>query len=130
MLTESLSVGSHPITALYSGDANLAAKTSGFFTESVAQAGTRLTLNRQPVFKKKNVVSIRLTAAVDPLAPGQGIASGTVKFMVKQKTLGTVALGGGAATLTLKFNSVLNKKVTVVYSGDRNFGEAMRSRPC
>jgi hypothetical protein len=120
-LTESLPVGSHSITASYSGDQSLLGKTSGTFTESVAQAGTHLMLLRQPVFKRKNIVSIRLTAALDPLAPGRGIASGTVKFMIKKKTLATVALGGGAATKTFRVNSLLNKRITVVYSGDNDF---------
>ena len=128
-LTGSLPVGSHSITASYSGDQNLLGKTSGFFTESVARAGTRLVLTRQPVLKKKNIVSIRLTAELDPLAPGQGIASGTVKFLIRKKTLGTVALAGGRATLTFKLNSVLNKRVTVVYSGDTDFQPSQALTP-
>ena len=120
-LTTSLPVGSHAITAFYNGDANLLGKTSASFTESVARAGTQLLLRRQPVFKKKNVVSLRLTAELNPLAPGQGTANGTVRFMLKKKTIATMALGGGAASVTLKLNSVLNKKLTVVYSGDSDF---------
>jgi hypothetical protein len=128
-LPESLPVGSHAITAFYSGDLNLLGKTSGTFTESVAQAGTQLKLMRQPMFRKKNVVSVRLSAELDPLAPGQGIASGAVKFMIKKKTLATVALDGGTASATFKVNSVLNKKVTVVYSGDRNFKPSQAVTP-
>jgi hypothetical protein len=121
MLPESLSVGSHSITASYSGNENVLGKTSGLFTESVGQAGTRVILRRQPMFKKKNVVSLRLTAEIDPIAPGAGAPSGTIKFMIKRKTIGTLALGGGSGSLTFKVNSVLNKRVTVVYSGDPNF---------
>jgi hypothetical protein len=125
----SLSPGSDAITASYSGDSDRLGGASRPATESVAQAGTQMILVRHSVFKKNKLVSVGLTAEVEPLPPGQGIASGTVKFLVKKKTLGTLALRGGAATLTLKINSVLSKAVTVVYSGDRNFQSSHAATP-
>jgi hypothetical protein len=47
------------------------------------------------------VVSVGLTARIEPLSPGGGIPSGTVIFLVKKKALGSLSLLGGAATLTL-----------------------------
>jgi hypothetical protein len=125
----SLAPGSHAITASYSGDADRLGGTSGSATESIARAGTQVILVRHPVFKRKKLVSVGLTAVVAPLAPGGGIPSGTVKFLVKKKTLGTVPLGGGAATLTLKANSVLNKAVAVIYSGNGDFQPSQGATP-
>ena len=49
--------------------------------------------------------------------------------MLKKKTLGTVALSGGAGSLTLKITSVLNKRITVVYSGNGNFKSSQAVTP-
>ncbi|MFI5454074.1 MAG: choice-of-anchor Q domain-containing protein [Isosphaerales bacterium] len=121
LTTSSLALGPRSITATYSGDSDLLGVTSRSTTESVSQAGTQVVLVPLGVFKKKKLVSVGLTAEITPLAPGGGTPTGTVKFMLKKKTLGTATLGGGEATLTLKANSVLNKAITIVYSGDPNF---------
>ena len=78
------------------------------------------------VFKKKKLVSVRLTAEIKPLAPGGGIPTGevtfelvtTIKKKVKVTTLRKAAVSGGEATLTLKANKVPQKGITIVYSGD------------
>jgi hypothetical protein len=49
--------------------------------------------------------------------------------MIKHKSIGTLALGGGSGSLTLKVNRLLNKRVTVVYSGDRNFKASQAVTP-
>jgi hypothetical protein len=125
----SLAVGSHTITASYSGDLNLAGATSGSFTESIAQAGTEVILARVAVLRKKKVVSVRLTAEVEPLAPAAGIPGGTVRFMVNKKTIGTRALEGGAATLNVKTGSVSKKPITLVYGGDASFLSSKATLP-
>jgi hypothetical protein len=45
------------------------------------------------------------------------------------QTLGTAALGGGEATLELKLNQVLDKPLTIVYSGDPDFLAGTISTP-
>jgi hypothetical protein len=121
--------GSHTITASYSGDADRLGGTSGSAMESVARAGSQLILVRHPVFKRKKLVSVGLTAVVAPVSPGGGIPTGTVTFLVNKKTLGTLALGGGQATLTLKATSVLNKAITVNYTGDAEFQPGQGATP-
>jgi hypothetical protein len=66
-------------------------------------------------------VSVRLTAEVESLASGAAIPSGVVRFTVKKKSLGALALSGGQATLVVKPGSVSKKSITVIYSGDANF---------
>ena len=81
------------------------------------------------ILKKKKVVSVGLMATVEPLAPGGGTPTGTVTFMIKKKTLGTVSLGGGSATLTVKAASVLKKAITISYKGDGNFTASTATPP-
>ena len=130
MLTvANLSPGSHAITASYSGDTNYLDGTSGSATESVTRSGAQLILVRHPVFKRKRLVSVGLTAVVAPVSPGAGIPTGKVTFLVRKKTLGAMVLRGGQTTLTLKANSVLNKAITVIFSGDDGFQPSQSTTP-
>ena len=81
------------------------------------------------VFRKKKLVSVDLTAQVQPLSTGGGTPTGTVTFLVNKKTLGTVTLGGGQATLTVKAARVLRKSVTILYAGDGNFKASTARSP-
>ena len=80
-----------------------------------------------PVFQKKKLKSIGLTAEIKPVSPGGGVPNGgTVTFefvkkhrkKVKVTVLGTTAVINGDATLSFKPNKVLNEPLTIVYSGD------------
>ncbi len=73
LTTSVLAVGSHSITATYNGTADFFGVQSGSASVSVAQAGTEVVLVPQPVFKKKQLVSVNLTAEIEPLAPGGGV---------------------------------------------------------
>jgi hypothetical protein len=121
LTTTSLAPGSHHLTASYSGDSDRLGGTSPDTAESTAQARTRVVLVPHPVFQKKKLVSVGLSAVVAPVAPGAGIPSGVVKLAVKKKTLGMLALRGGHAMLRVAAGSVLNKPITVVYGGDGDF---------
>ena len=126
--TSALSLGSHSITATYSGDADFLGVQSARYSETVAQTGTEVVVVENSVFKNKKLMSVRLTAEIKPLAPGGGVPTGEVTFelvtttkkKVKVTTLGTAAVSGGEATLTLKANKLPQKGITIVYSGDAN----------
>jgi subtilisin family serine protease len=129
LTTSGLGVGTQSITATYNGDADFLGVQSGAASESVSQAATRVVLVPVPVHKKKKVVSIALKAEIESIAPGGGVPTGQVLFELvktsKKKTtvttLGTMAVGGGDATLTTKAKKVLHKTIRIVYSGDPNF---------
>ena len=137
LTTTGLAVGSHAITATYSGDANFFGSQSGSATESVSQAATRIVLVPHPVLRKKKVMSLGLTAEVVPEPPGGGVPTGmvTFEFLVKHgkkpkvKTLGKAALHGAEATLTVKPRSVLNKPITIIYGGDPNYRASTLAPP-
>jgi hypothetical protein len=137
LTTSGLALGSHAITATYSGDANFLGVRSGPATEFVSQAATRIVLVPHPVLKRKSLKAVGLTAEIEPVAPGGGIPTGLVTFefiqkhrkKIKIKTLGTTAVHAGAATLTLKPKQVLNKPLTIIYSGDPNYRASTLTPP-
>ena len=124
-----LPIGSHSITANYGGASSFLGTTSGPTSESVSRDVTQIVLVPKGIFKKKKVVSVGLTATIEPLAPGGGTPTGTVTFKVKKKTLGNVSLAGGRATLTVKVASVLRKVITIVYTGDGDFNGSTATPP-
>ena len=133
-----LSLGSHAITATYNGGADFLGVKSGTTAESVSPAATTIVLEPHAVLKRKKVLkAVELTATIEPVAPGGGVPTGTVAFefltkrrnKVKVTTLGTAAMSGGAATLTFKPNKLLNKPLTIVYSGDPEFLASTMSPP-
>ena len=134
----SLAPGSHAITARYNGAADFANTSSSTTTETVSRATTAIVLAAHPIVNgKKKLKGIELTAEIKPMAPGGSVPSGQVVFeLVKKhgkktqvKTLGTAQLSGGEATLTFNPNQVLNKPLTIVYSGDPDFQSRTISAP-
>ena len=102
---------------------------SAAVSQSVTPDGTAVVLVPHAVLKRKKVVSLTLTAEVEPVAPGGGVPTGIVTFMMKKKKLGTVALVGGQATLPSSPVSVLNKPITVTYGGGGDFQSSTLSSP-
>ena len=112
-----LTVGTHSITARYSGDANYAGDTSAAVTVTVNQAVsvTAVTSSVNPSFAGQ---SVTLTAKVTSNGP---TPTGNVTFTSGSTTLATVALSGGsAAYTTTSFTKVGTLAITASYSGDAN----------
>jgi hypothetical protein len=133
-----LSLGSHAITATYNGGTDFLGVTSGTAAESVSRSATAIVLVPHAVLKgKRTLNAVDLTAEIEPVTPGRGVPTGQVTFefvtkhrkKVTVKTLGTAALSGGQATLIFKPNQVLNKPLTIVYSGDPDFLASTMSPP-
>jgi hypothetical protein len=118
--TTTLSVGTHLITASYSGDNNFSASTSTGLTQTVNQAASMTGLVASPnpsTFGQ----AVTLTATVSPVAPGAGTPSTTVAFLDSGVSLGTGPLNGGQAMLTIPVLTVGMHSFTAVYPGDDNF---------
>jgi hypothetical protein len=115
--TSTLAVGTHPITAVYSGDANNAATTSRVFSQVVNQATTTTVAgaSANPVTAGK---AVNLTAAV---TGNGGTPTGTVRFYSGATLLGTATLNaGGSATLSTSGLGVGADSITAIYLGDTN----------
>ncbi|WP_316785175.1 Ig-like domain repeat protein [Streptomyces sasae] len=120
LTTSSLAVGSHPLTATYSGSGDYNTSTSPVDTQTVAKANTATALTSAPdptVFGQPKV----LTATVTAVAPGSGTPTGTVSFFDGATPLGSAPLVGGVATLTVSNLAVGNHSLTATYSGSGDY---------
>jgi hypothetical protein len=113
----SLSVGSHTITAVYSGDSNYLGSTSNIVTQKVHyDTTTVLTSSVNPSISGQQVTfTAKVTGA------NGGTPTGSVTFSDGSTVLGTVTLSGGKATYTTSTLSVGSHSITASYSGDANY---------
>ncbi len=117
-----LTVGTHPITAVYSGDANFATSTSPAVSQVVNQASTTTVLTPIPtpnpsVFGQ----SVTFSATVTPTAPGTGTPTGTVNFYDGATLIGSNTLTGGVATFSDSALAVGSHSITATYVASTNF---------
>jgi hypothetical protein len=115
--TASLSVGTHVITATYSGDGNHTGSTGALSPDQVVgQFGTTTSLASSlnpSVFG----VSVTFTATVAPSA-----ATGDVQFYADGVALGSaVTLSGGAASVSTASLLGGSHTITATYSGDGDY---------
>jgi hypothetical protein len=113
-----LTVGTHSITAVYPGSANLSGSTSAALSQVVNGASTSTTLvssTNPSTFGQ----SVTLTATIQTAFGGS--ASGTVTFLDGTTSLGAVGVSSNAAQLSLSGLSAGSHSITAKYNGDTNF---------
>ena len=117
-ITSSLSVSTHNITGVYSGDTDFSSSL-GSQTQAVSPALTTTTLSLNPTVFGQSAV---LTASVAAVSPGAGTPTGIVTFLDQTTTLGTGILNGsGTATFAFAGLAVGTHAISAVYSGDVDF---------
>ncbi|WP_168189463.1 beta strand repeat-containing protein [Paludisphaera borealis] len=110
----SLSVGSHVILAVYSGDANYAsASTVSPASVAVSPAQTSTSLTANTLADGATI----LTATVVATTPGNPPIAGSVAFYDGDALLGTVPVNAGAASLNIGTLSSGSHVLKAVYSG-------------
>ena len=107
-----LAVGTHSITAVYSGDANYSGATSGAAAQIVNKAGSAVGLisSANPATYGQ---AVTLTATLSP-----GTVTGSVQFLDGNAAIGTAAVSGGSALLTVSALAAGTHSITAVYGGD------------
>lgn len=123
LTTGALAVGTHPVTAAYSGDAAPhAASTSATLNQTVQRANS-WTAVRSSLNPAAPGQAVTFTATVNPVAPGAGVPTGTVQFRIDGINFGSpVTLVGGSATSPATSSmSAGNHAITAVYAGNTNF---------
>ncbi|MEV6318559.1 Ig-like domain-containing protein [Streptomyces sp. NPDC051776] len=118
--TDTLTPGTHTVEASYAGDTGYLA-SDGTGTHTVGQAATNTSVTSAPdpsVFRQP----ITFTALVTSVAPGAGVPTGTVTFIISGGGgTTTVPLDmDGSARLTLDSLPAGGYSVTATYNGDGN----------
>jgi large repetitive protein len=116
-----LPVGSHNVTACYTGDSNDNGSMSSTITQKVNKANTTMALITSvtpSVFGQ----SVKFTASVTPDA-----ATGSVTFKDGNTTLGTASLSGGSAFITVSTLKVGSHTITANYNGDSNYNSSSKT---
>ena len=119
-----LAVGTHSITAVYSGPANFLTSTSAAVSITVGPASTTATAGTNPSatqYFQTVVLSATVTSATGPTPNGR------VTFFDGTHNLGGVLLSGGAASLSVSNLTVGTHSITVSYSGTVNFAASTSS---
>lgn len=124
--TSTLTLGSHSITVIYSGDAKNLAITSAPISQLVNQASTTttITLLPNPVFFGETV---EFYANVNAVSPSVGIPTGSVTFKNGSTVLGTSSLNGGVAMLALTNLPTGSNSITASYNASANFAASISS---
>ncbi len=118
LAVSALSVGTHSVTAVYAGNANLSGSTSAALSQVVNGATTTTTATSSP--NPSNFAqSVTLSATIQ-LAFG-GSATGTVTFFDGATSLGSASVSANAAQLSLATLTAGAHSITAKYNGDANF---------
>jgi large repetitive protein len=116
-------VGSHAITAIYSGDPDFLGSTSALLQQTVSPASTSTSLTSS-VNPSVTGQPVTITATVTVAAPGSGTPTGSVAFLDGGTTITGCAAQGvtaaGIAICTTVFVAGADA-ITAVYSGDADF---------
>ncbi|HEY1653454.1 MAG TPA: Ig-like domain-containing protein [Acidimicrobiales bacterium] len=120
LTTSALSVGTHAITATYSGDDNFVTSNDSL-TQTVNQDPSTTTITQNGGTEPGQAVSFTATVTANP--PGSGIPTGTVTFELSGAPIGgPVALSAGVATSeSLSDLTPGYYTITAIYSGDTDF---------
>ena len=117
----SFGVGTHVLTATYSGDTNFQASTSNIQTLVIAKFNTTTSLGVSATTIGLGVNDV-LTATVAPTPANTLPITGTVTFFDGTTSLGSGTLNAsGVATLTTAFTVVAAHTITATYNGDANY---------
>jgi hypothetical protein len=116
LTTSGLAIGTHSITAVYSGDSNFTGSTSNTVSQVVNKATTTTTLasSVNPSVQGKPVT---FTAVVSSLA---GTPTGKVQFLNGTTVLATKSLTSGSAKYSTSKLPPGANSITAVYEGDSN----------
>ena len=123
-----LGLGTHTITADYSGDTNFTSSQSGSTQETVSAAATQSILTLQAVRNKRGkIIGVDLLSQILVVSPGAGVPTGVVTYFRKGRPLYSVTLTGARATAKFTLNQALKKSFAIRYSGDSQFTASISS---
>ena len=118
--TSGLSIGVHPITVTYGGDATFDAISSvitiTILDKYVSTSALTTTLSTSTYGQV-----VTLTASISTTAPGVGVPAGNVTFTIDNNVAAVTTLSGGIARLVTSTLAVGTHPVTMTYGGSATF---------
>ncbi len=116
LTTNTLAVGTHSISAVYSGDSNFIGSAAAALIESVTKATTNVTLisSANPA-RSGQAVSFTITASSSAVVP-----TGDIQLLNGTTVLAKLALKAGVVKYTTAKLAAGSNIITVVYPGDSN----------
>ena len=132
--TNALAVGTHTMSASYSGDGTKFDVSTGHMStlQTIKQGSSTMTLKSSlnPSFAGQSVM---FTAKVTAVSPATGTPTGNVTFLDGANPIGSGIVDGGVATFTTTSLAAGSHTITASYGGDSNFmvktGTAMTGNP-
>ena len=124
--SSTLPVGTHKITAQYSGNAKFLTSKSHMLTQTVNKASTATTLTSSPN-PSVSGQKITFSASAAAVSPGAGMPTGNVTFTIDGTAQPAVTLVSGQANLSSSTLPIGTHNVTAQYSGDVNFATSTSS---
>lgn len=115
--TSTLAVGSHSITAAYSGDSAWAAETSTALAQVVNQATPSIAL----VASASAVLVDNPVTLIATVNSGNAMPGGTVIFLDGTTNIGSAPLNAGQASITISTLAAGTHSITAIYSGNADF---------
>jgi Bacterial Ig-like domain (group 3)/FG-GAP-like repeat len=124
--TSSLSAASHPITALYNGDATFAVSPSNTVTQVVNAADKAATTTTVGSSQNPSTSGQSVTFTATVSSQTAGTPTGSATFFDGNTALGSAVTlnGSSAATLTTSSLSAASHSITAQYSGDATFASS------
>ena len=118
--TTSLALGSHSITAVYSGDSADQTSTSNTVVQVVKQTSALSLVSNDNPAHVYDAITFTATANTNP--PGGTTPTGSVVFSADSSQLpnGTIALTNGVASYTTSLLAAGTHAITASYAGDVN----------
>jgi sugar lactone lactonase YvrE len=113
-----LTVGTHSVTAVYSGDANVTGSSSTVVAEIVDKAATSSSVTSSA---NRSTVGGTVIFTITVAPQFSGIPSGTVTLKKNGSNLITLSLNSGQASYTISSFALGSYNMTAVYTGDANF---------
>ena len=117
-----LTVGTHSITAVYSGDNNYSTSASASVSVIVSLAPTTTSIAATPSTAPYGTSTL-ITVTVAPSG-----ATGLITFKDGSTTLGTSSLSGGVATYSATLNAGTHT-LSATYPGDANYAASATTTP-
>src|SRR5262249_54757860 len=120
LTTSALAVGTHSLSAVYSGNPDFEGSTSAVVAQAVNQGATSTSISSTP---NPTTIgqTVTISVTVSPVAPAAGVPAGSVTIMDGITSLGVVTLVNGSASLATSALTAGTHSLTAAYGGSTSF---------